>query len=168
MTAPTSPAAAGAIIRAARLRATPKLSIEAAAIRAGMSTSHWSAVERGKAMSYGNPVNVPPETIARMLSVLPPLTGDERSAMEQARPGDAAEILAGITAQPGAPVGAGASDRLIERLIADRPDREVLEFLWRELGPDGKLAPRDRREQRVFEWVESHPLLESAPESETG
>jgi hypothetical protein len=143
--------------------------MEAAAARAGMSASHWGAIERDKATGpEGQPLRAPAATIARMLAVLPPLTSDQQGALEQARPDDAAEILAATASQPGAPVGTGGDDRLIEALIASRPDSEFLGFLWGELGNDMKLAPRERRVRRVLEWVESHPVNEDGRESKTG
>lgn len=151
------PSTTGAIIRNARLRAVPKLSMEAAAARAEVSASHWGAIERDKPA-----VRATAATIARMLAVLPPLTDAERETLNRVRPEDSADILGWAAGDAGGPISAGDDDRLILAFIARHPESEVLEFLWRELGPDGKPAPRDRRIRRVLEWVER-----SAPDSES-
>lgn len=63
---------AGTLIRRARLLMTPKMSIRAAASRAGISPETWGIAERGyRDMKGGRrPVSTPPETIAKMARVV--------------------------------------------------------------------------------------------------
>ncbi len=154
--------------------------MEAAAARIGMSTSHWSAVERDKVVGReGQPLGTPADTVARMLSVLPPLAGDHVEALKRVRPGDAAEILAAVASPPGAVAGAADDDRVMEKLIESRDDSEFLWFLWRKTGNDMKLLPRATRVRDVLQWVDTHPAGPgpadagssadtAAPASETG
>jgi len=150
-----TPDTIGALLRAARDRAVPKITQRGAAAAIGMNPDYWGQVERGDAQA-------PAATLARMFSVVP-VTGDHKEALERLRP----EVAQALASTP-APSSAGEEDRLIGKLIADRPDHEVLEFIWGELGDGGRLAPRERRVRRVFEWIDTHPLKTAGRESEAG
>ena len=90
------PTAEGALLRKARQRIRPRLSIEAAAARASMSAENWGHVERGyQSMGRGQEprIVIPPgPTLAHMARVVG-LT--PRDLAEIGR-GDAADILADL------------------------------------------------------------------------
>ncbi len=84
----------GRLIRRARERAIPKLTIRAAAAKIGMSAEQWGYAERGYIPSRGGSppreFHPPAATLARMASAMSVTPGELESPGE--RP-DAAEIL---------------------------------------------------------------------------
>lgn len=88
-----SPTREGELIRLARMRATPRLSIRAAAAKAGISAETWGYVERGyQSLGQGKPVRVhipPADTLAHMANVV----GLSPERLEEIGRADAAKVL---------------------------------------------------------------------------
>lgn len=102
-TPPPPPPAYGALIEKARKAA--RISVQAAADRAGISKATWIDAARGYRKRGGTreAVDPKPETIARMAHAVAGIT-PRRLAEEGSRP-DAAEVLAEIQRPPPAPEG---------------------------------------------------------------
>lgn len=130
------PTPEGRLIRRARERAIPKLTIRAAASRAGMSAEQWGYVERGYVPSRGGQpprrFSPPAPTLARMASTLSVTPGELES--EGQRP-DAAEtlreMLRPVTAEdrpPPFPEPPTAAEEAVERFPGDL----VAQAIWRQ------------------------------------
>jgi hypothetical protein len=165
---PPPPTVEGRIIRVARLRVRPHLSIPAAAEAAGVSERQWGDIERGYARRHGRDaftrITARADTLARMTESVP-LSEEELEEIIAARP-DAARLLRGTLG----PTDAEAADKLIEAFIASVPEshhRDVLEWRWRMLTPEGKLRPRSERIADLNDWVTKH-MMPAEPKSDAG
>lgn len=144
----------GRLLRTAREDAG--LTMQQAADAIGISRKQLGEIERG--ISQGREFHPPDRTLAPLAAKL----GVTPEQLTAAGRENAARIVADM--QP----AVADDDRVMETLIASRPDGEFLWFLWRETGNDMKLLPREHRVRRVLEWVEAHPVNAAGTESETG
>lgn len=95
----------GDLIRRARERAAPKLSIRAAAARIGISPEHWGNIERGhKSAGEGKTPRPLDEVSAALIAKMARAVGltPEQVENEGRRP-DAAEALRELLSSPAAP-----------------------------------------------------------------
>jgi transcriptional regulator with XRE-family HTH domain len=142
------------------------LTVEQACEGTPLGRNKWGDVERGRTRARkGLPAAVwhaPAPVVAIMaarLGVLP-------AELTQADRADAARILEREAAHPtpvravptahalGQDVVALVLDKLFAALIRDRPDSEVLEFLWRDIDGEGNLRPIGERMQSVVDWLD--------------
>jgi hypothetical protein len=148
------------------------LTAERASEGTPIGRSKWGDVERGRTRAArGRPAE---EWHARKadVAIMATRLGVTPDELRQAGRADAAEILERETAgrartipQPFAPApiaDAGVVDQLFAALTASRPDREVLEFLWRALDGDGNLKPLAERVRSVADWADGGRRSRSA------
>jgi hypothetical protein len=162
------PTVEGHLIREARESLRPRLSIAAAADRAGISEKQWGDIERGYNRRAGEErftrVKARADTLAAMVMVVP-LSPGEIEQIIRARPEAAKALRSVADASDGA-----AADKLIERLIGrtEQPHREVLEWRWNELDAEGNLKPRRERIAALDDWIANHMGDPADHDSETG
>ena len=149
MTADTPSTPEGQLIRTARERAVPRLTIAAAAQRTGISAEQWGTVERGHTRARpGSPTrrfSAPRMTVARMAAAVGGVTPADleacgrKDAADELRVMQAADRPADLEALFG---------RLLRALADGRPSPQVLETLpmvWRLTDTEGNLRPVEDR-----------------------
>jgi transcriptional regulator with XRE-family HTH domain len=131
-----------------------------------LGRNKWGDVERGRTRArQGLPAaewHAPAPVVAIMAARLDVSPAE----LAQAHRDDAARILEREAAHPSpvraAPQAHGLGpdilvivlDKLFAALIRDRPDREVLEFLWRDIDGEANLRPLGERMQSVVDWID--------------
>jgi hypothetical protein len=144
----------GRLIRRYRLRQSPELPIPKLAARLGWSKEKQGAIERGRTTRQpAYPIS--DDDLARIAVEI----AIPAAELERIGRAEAAEILRGTPGavpEPAAapdPATLAAVDELFAALIKDRPDRNVLEFLWRGQDGDGNPKPLAERVRSVADWA---------------
>ena len=137
----------GRLLRSARVRTIPKLSIRAAAARIGMSPEQWGYAERGYVPRRGSePPRVfhpPAATLARMARAVG--ISPERLESEGERPDAAGELLEIARDEAAASPAADSPDDAAAVLFPDDP---VAQAIWRQPGPE------EVRADQIRQWKE--------------
>lgn len=150
----------GGLIRSARNRAIPKISIPSAAARVGISAEHWGNIERGYKSVAANeprvPVEASPELMAKMAAVVR-VTPEQMET--EGRRSDAAAIMremprSEVAYARAAKPSHGDTPPLIAALLARPGMDKYLAEIDAERA-DGGFVARDKYEVAI--WTD--PLL---------
>jgi hypothetical protein len=136
----------------------------------GVSYETWGVIERGHDRA-GNVPRAEAATLADMCASL----GITPEQVEAADPEDGAPVAefmreairrGTLRLVPAVPdeLGDDAGDALIELFMAERADRDVLEFMWRDdTDSDGRPIPRAERLRRMSDWVRKTQQRQEPP-----
>ncbi len=154
------------------------LTVEQACEGTPLGRNKWGDVERGRTRARKG---LPPaewHAPAPVVAIMAARLGVPPADLAQAERDDAARILEREAAHPSparAVPTAGALgpdilvlvlDKLFAALIRDRRDREVLEFLWRDIDGEGNLRPLAGRMQSVIDWIDDRGVRQAEADRE--